>query len=338
VTGPPRVDETDRLILQWLQDAFPVVRHPWREGAGAAAVGEEEFLARTQRLSREGVIRSLHAFIDHRFIRGRASTLVAMKVPENAFSRIVPVINAYPSISHNYRRDHGYNLWFTITTTNEGDLEHTLAAIRDETGIPASNLLDLRTERVFKINVRFDFGRDGRNRDSPVTPDPAPRPVLEALDHALLNRAQEGIPLVPDPFQEMGEALGIDPDTVLERLRALVSAGIIRKIGISVNQRAVGILANALVAWKVPAEGTGDAGRALASLPEVTHCYQRRTVPGRWEYTLYTVLHGKDEGSVRARVERHAEAIGTCDYLILFSREQFKRTSIMYHFPAEITT
>jgi len=87
----------------------------------------------------------------------------------------------------------------------------------------------------------------------------------------------------------------------------------------------VGITANALVAWKPAGSGGNDLGKQLAAFPGVTHCYERRAVPGRWEYTHYTVHHGYSKDLVIEEVRRISDTIGCPDYAVLFSTREFKR-------------
>jgi siroheme decarboxylase len=150
---------------------------------------------------------------------------------------------------------------------------------------------------------------------------------MDRTDYALLRKLQEGLPLVQEPFQELGRRLGLEEHEVLERLMALRAAGIIRKFRARIDQRQVGLTANALVAWCIPPEIKESTGRILASSPCVTHCYERQPVPGRWNYTLYTVHHGKSRDHVLDEVSSIAARAGISDYLVLFSTKEFKRSA-----------
>ncbi len=147
---------------------------------------------------------------------------------------------------------------------------------------------------------------------------------MDPADQRLLQVLALGIPLVPRPYREIGSRIGISEDEVISRIRDMKAAGIIRRIRSRVNQRLVGIGANALVAW-MAGRDPERYGTTLASFSGVTHCYERRPVPGRWEYTLYTVHHGWSRDDVIREVSAIAEQTGLCDYLILFSTEEFKR-------------
>ena len=148
---------------------------------------------------------------------------------------------------------------------------------------------------------------------------------MDATDTLLLAALEEGLPFVAEPFAAVGERLGIPQGEVIARVRRLKEAGIIRKFRARIDQRKVGIVANALVAWKPGDSGNGDTGARLAAFPSVTHCYEREPIPGRWEYTHYTVHHGYSRDAVEREVETIARAIGCPDYTILFSTREFKR-------------
>ncbi len=148
---------------------------------------------------------------------------------------------------------------------------------------------------------------------------------MDPLDRRLLVELEGGLPFVPEPFHDIGNRLGISGEEVIERLQRLLTDGVIRKFRARINQRLIGISANALVAWKVQDTGDGDAGPLLASYPGVTHCYERTHVPGKWEYSLYTVHHGYTREEVLDEVREISEKTGIRDYVVLFSTKEFKR-------------
>jgi DNA-binding Lrp family transcriptional regulator len=148
---------------------------------------------------------------------------------------------------------------------------------------------------------------------------------MEPRDLQVLAALEDGLPLVPEPYGEIGRQVGMTGEDVLERVRRLRDTGIIRRFRARINQRLLGITANALVAWDCDGKPACEAGAFLASFSCVTHCYERRPVPGRWEYPLYTVHHGFSREEVRDEVRKLAERALLSRYLILFSTEEFKR-------------
>jgi len=332
------LDNRDKELLQRLQDAFPVAKSPWAEIGEKLGITAEEVLSRSQRLSSDGVIRKLRTILNGQKIAACSSTLMAMRVPAERMGDVVSVVNEYMSVTHNYQREHDYNLWFTVTTCGSGgkDLRSTVEEIKERTGIPDSDVLDLPTTRVFKVDVRFKFTdfKDNGGGDIPkvemertkMNTDDTP----DETDQAILRAAQEGIPVVKEPFEGIAKEAGINQDEVIARLKKLINSSVIKRLGISVNQRKVGIMANAVVAWKVPQEQVDSVGNMLASYREITHCYERVTMPEKWEHNLFTVIHGYTRESVEEIAERLSKVVGISDFLVLFSNEQFKRTSVMH--------
>lgn len=157
MTGPVELDEIDKQLLQLTQDEFSIMKRPWKELGNRLKITEEEVLLRLKRLCIKGVIRKIGPILNTRKLGLSASTLIAMKVPEEKIEQVASIINEYESVSHNYQREHEYNLWFTVRTSDEKKLRRTIEEIKRRTEIPDANILDLPTLRVFKIDVRFQY-------------------------------------------------------------------------------------------------------------------------------------------------------------------------------------
>ncbi len=147
---------------------------------------------------------------------------------------------------------------------------------------------------------------------------------MDEIDRKLIAETEKGISLVPQPFDQIAKNLGITPQEVLIRLQELQKNGVIRRFGVSLKPRGVGYLANALVAWKVPAARIALVGEYFSQHRDVSHCYEREIVPGEWEYNFYTVIHGKECYVVRQMVQRFAFETNLCEYAILFSTRNLK--------------
>jgi DNA-binding Lrp family transcriptional regulator len=148
---------------------------------------------------------------------------------------------------------------------------------------------------------------------------------VDLIDRSLLLELENGLPLVSEPFDELGRRLHISSTEVLKRLQNLKENGIIRKFRARINQRQIGITANAVVAWRIPDISSPELYSQFASFPGVSHCYLRQPVPIRWDYTLYTVHHGRSRTGVLAQVNQLSENTGISTYVVLFSTEEFKR-------------
>ncbi len=154
--------------------------------------------------------------------------------------------------------------------------------------------------------------------------------VLDETDKQILVLMQDHVPLASHPFQAAAEKLGLTEEEVIDRVRRMMEAGIVRRFSASIKHRKLGITANPMIAWKVPKNKVEETGAKMASFQEVTHCYERAIVPGKWEYNLYTMVHGYDKKSVEETVKKIAEATGVRDYLLLYSTKEYKKTYRKY--------
>ena len=149
------LDAADRRLLEALQDDFPLERDPWNALGRRLGLAGPEVLDRCRRLAADGTLRMIGPVIDARQVGLAASTLVAMRVPPDRLEEVAALVNAYPEVSHNYRRDHDYTLWFTLAAPDASRLELFVAEIAARTGIAFPDLIELPTVRRFKIDVRF---------------------------------------------------------------------------------------------------------------------------------------------------------------------------------------
>jgi len=147
------MDDTDKRLLNLIQEDFPIIAAPFAEVGDRLGIGESEVRERIGRLKREGIIRRIGAVFDLRKL-GFTSTPCAARVPEDKVRPFVSAVNACPGVTHNYRREDDYNIWFTLIVPGEEELAATLAEIKRRTGI--DDILNLRATRTFKINARFD--------------------------------------------------------------------------------------------------------------------------------------------------------------------------------------
>ncbi|MCK9274811.1 MAG: AsnC family transcriptional regulator [Syntrophales bacterium] len=148
------MDEIDRRILNIIQDDFPVEPDPYAAIGEKAGIGEDEAYRRIMRMKEEGIIRRIGAVFDREKL-GYAGTLCAARVPEDRVNSFVSAVNAYPGITHNYRRNHDYNIWFTLIAPGREEIERIIAEIAAQTGI--SDILDMPACRTFKIKATFEL-------------------------------------------------------------------------------------------------------------------------------------------------------------------------------------
>jgi DNA-binding Lrp family transcriptional regulator len=149
---------------------------------------------------------------------------------------------------------------------------------------------------------------------------------MDEIDLKLLTIINKDITLIKEPFKPVALQIGISQKEVVTRLCQLKKEGIIRKFGASIKPNSIGFSANALVAWKVPQNRILEVGDYLAKLPEISHCYERKTVDGKWEFNLYTVMHAQERESINRKVSQISAETEITEYKILFSTRDLKKS------------
>ena len=153
--------------------------------------------------------------------------------------------------------------------------------------------------------------------------------MIDELDKKIIALIQGDLPLDLTPFASLAEEIGISEEDLLARIKSLKQRGIIRRFGATLRHQEAGFSSNAMVAWIVPEDRIEEVGKTLSDFREVTHCYQRR--PQRdWRYNLYTMIHGEDRDRCCQAARRMSEKIGIEKYILLFSEQEFKKTSMEY--------
>ncbi len=148
------MDAIDKKMLNILQKEFPLEERPFLIVAGRCGISEDEALARIKKMKDKGIIRRIGAVFDGTKL-GRVSTLCAARVPEDKIDHFVQIVNANKGVTHNYRRNHEYNIWFTASAASAGELSAFLDDVREKTGV--TDILNMRAVRTFKIDASFDI-------------------------------------------------------------------------------------------------------------------------------------------------------------------------------------
>lgn len=150
---------------------------------------------------------------------------------------------------------------------------------------------------------------------------------MDEIDEKIIKLTQNGIPIKRSPFADISGKLGISEQEIIERLKKMKEKEIIRRFGVSIGHRDIGIVANAMCVWNVPDERTEEVGTIMAGFSEVTHCYERPRVLG-WDYNLFTMVHSYTREECYEIAAKMSEATEIKDYKLLFSDREFKKTGV----------
>ncbi len=322
-----QLDISDRKLLNLIQTAFPLTREPFADLARRLGTDVDEVVQRIARLKEMGIIRLIGPVMDSRSI-GYHATLVGMKVANINLEKAERDIAAHPGVSHGYQREHRFNVWFTLALPPASDIETELQKLTQSTG--AEVAFSLPAVKMFKIGAYFDMDEDGQTAPAPHRKGVLTRRIeLSSIDKLIINELQQDLALVPVPFSAMAERVGLDTEQFLAGCRALQQRGVIRRFSASINHRNAGFTANAMSCWAAPPEKIDTAGQKLASLKEVSHCYERKTNQ-YWQYNLFAMIHGRSREQCREIAEKVSCETGLTDYALLYSTKEFKKTRVKY--------
>jgi siroheme decarboxylase len=325
------LDDLDKRLLNLMQGRFPIAHRPYHYVAAEAGIDEPEAIARVKKLLDERIIRQVTPIFDTRAL-GYSSMLVAAKVdPENPW-RAAAIINEHPGVSHNYLRNHEFNIWFTIATepTSPLGLEKTLEVLGNEAG--AESIRQLPTLKLFKIRMDLEMegGTEALAKAVEVAPpaETEPQPYDE-FDIAVIRATQGDMPIVPEPYAPAADRLGISEERLLAHLQGMQERRLLRRVAAILYHRRAGFSANGMGVWKVPDERITELGPRMAAFRGISHCYQRPTYHD-WPYSIFTMAHGRSKEECDAILASIAAETGIADRATLYSSTEFKKIRLLY--------
>jgi DNA-binding Lrp family transcriptional regulator len=325
------LDDLDRKLLNLMQGSFPIAARPYAEVAKLAEVSEDEVIARVKHLIEQRIIRQVTPIYDTRAF-GYGSMLVAAKVDPEFPHRAAQIINSHPGVSHNYLRNHEFNLWFTLAVEEESKLglQGTLDVMQELTG--AESIRQLPTLKLFKIRMDLEMEGDTKALSTEgvaVDPVELERQPYDDFDREVVRATQGDLPVVPEPYADAAAELGIGVDKLLAHLEGMKERGLLRRVAAILFHRRAGFSANGMGVWKVPDERILELGGRMASFRGISHCYQRPTYED-WPYSVFTMAHGRSKEECDAVLDAIAESTGITERATLYSSTEYKKIRLLY--------
>lgn len=325
------LDDIDRRILDLIQSRFPLVSRPYVVLAEQAGTDEDDVIERLGHLREARIVREISAIFDSVRL-GYRSTLATLAVDPARIEAAAAVVSAHAHVSHNYERDHRFNLWFTMTVPPDGSVEDEVRQLARNAG--ADDFLVLPATRRFKIGVDFSLGtRDDDEGQSSTAPLPeageAP-PAFTDREIAAIRALQRDLPAVTRPFGQLADEFGFGEGELLDQAQRFLDTGIMRRYAAVLRHQHVGYTSNGMGCWVIPAERIDEAGRRAAAERAVSHVYERPAFPPRWPYNFFTMVHGGSDEDVREVIEALRADLQPDDYTVLFSHREFKKQRVRY--------
>ncbi len=324
-----QLDAVDKRLLNEIQWVFPLADRPYLEIANRYDISEEDVMRRIAFMKNMGIIRQINAIFDTRRL-GYKSALVAFAVRPDKLDEVAEKVNEHPGVSHNYERNHQYNMWFTLAVPPGSDMKQELDRMASFEGVIKHRVLP--TLKLYKIGVRLDMVNKDPDKLEPTEEVKHLNPEkvqLTERDIQFIRELQKDLSVVPEPFKELANNLGITTAELFAKAAEYENTGIMRRFAAILRHREAGFVANGMVVWHVPDNKVDEVGFRLAAFPQVSHCY-RRPVYQDWRFNLFSMVHARTPQAAEKIAAEMSETVGIKDYQILFSSREFKKERVKY--------
>jgi siroheme decarboxylase len=324
-----QIDTLDKKLLNEIQWVFPLTERPFLEISKRYNVSEDEIIQRIAYMKGRGLIRQINAIFDTRRL-GYKSALIAFAIEHDRLDYVANEVNKHPGVSHNYERNHEFNMWFTLAVPPYGDLKTDLDRMASLDGVIKYRLLP--TLKLYKIGVRLDMVNEDPENPKPTDEIKNLNPKkfeLTDRDKDFIRELQKDLKIIPEPFKALAENLGITTTELFAKAKEYEQIGVMRRFAAILRHRDAGFYGNGMVVWNVPEEEIDKIGYKLASFPQVSHCY-RRPVYQDWRFNLFSMIHARTSDAAEKIAAEISEIVGIKDYRILFSLREFKKERVRY--------
>jgi DNA-binding Lrp family transcriptional regulator len=307
-----RLDHETKELLMELQYDFPITRRPFEELGRRLGKPESWVIERTRELVKARVIRRIGALVNYR-ARGLVAALVGVKVPNELVDPFARAVNEDPMVTHNFLRDYPhFNVWYVTKALSRDELEEKVRGVTSRFGISESNYVILYSIRTYKVDVKFDVMRGVSRAKRTILPAEVPPIESTGLPREFFN-ALKSININPEPFNKVAEVAGVDADDLPRIIDDLRRRGIIRDFYATLDPEGIGFRENAMTVFET------SRCEDVANIDEATHVVNRITVPGKWPYNCYFMIHGVDRKIIEETVRERLLGIGVGEFRLLYS-------------------
>ncbi len=323
------MDELDKELLNEIQWTFPLVTRPFDAIAKKFDTTPQIVKEHLNHLKEVGILRQLSAIFDTRKL-GYTSSLVAMEIEHDKLEHVASQINRHPGVSHNYEREHQFNLWFTLAVPPGSDLKTEVDKFNVLKGIKKVRMLP--TLQLFKIGVKLDMVDEKKHDVAPTEEKKEIKNVKfepTEQDKDFIRELQKDMEIIDEPFVKAANNLGITENELFEKMKHYEDNGIMRRFAAILRHRKVGFTANGMIVWKVPEDRISEVGEKLGAFPQISHCYERPTYSD-WPYNVFSMIHCKTQDEAHEMAKTIQDQINVDEYRILFSSREFKKIRVEY--------
>ena len=321
--------ELEKIILDNIQYGFPVNPNPYATIAEKISSTADEVYNAVASLREQRIIRRIGASFNAAAL-GYKSTLVAARCSEDKIDEVAAFASGFSEVTHNYKRDGIYNLWFTVIAHGEKRLNRIIEETAQCAGV--DYIASLPSEKTYKIKVDFSFSEQKKIQTGVTGTGKQIKPLDNFPadeDKKIISLLCGDIGTSLNPYSSLADKLSITEGKLEEKISTYIENGAIRRFGAILFHRRAGLKGNGMAVWSVPVEKRDEIGLKLAQYTEITHCYARPPLPD-WDFNLYSMVHAPTRGECYEKVMEIAGELGLGNHSVLFSTKEYKKSSMVY--------
>ncbi|HVT02733.1 MAG TPA: Lrp/AsnC family transcriptional regulator [Thermoanaerobaculia bacterium] len=314
------LDPRDRDLLCALQVELPLYSTPYALIGQQIDMSEKEVIKRAERLKREGALKQISGSFDPRAL-GYRSTLVAARIPADNIDRAASAINLHPGVSQNYRRNHDFNLWFSIAvppSTRLG-LQQVVSILSEEAGCEVVRLLPML--KHYRAGTEPERGNEVDAHPSDTAA------ALSTNEIEVIKLLQNDFPLQPRPFEVLSKTSGIDGDELLTTAQRLKARGQLKKLAAVLQIRRSSFNANAMGVWVVPSDRVDEVASAMVTNKAVLQCFLRPTYED-WPYNIFTTVQARSTDECDSILSDLARQTSLNEMRALYPTKEYKSSRL----------
>ncbi len=337
--GQKVFNKSEKKILKRIQEHIHLSENIYADLALELDISEDRLLSELKKLARRNIIRNISAIFNADSL-GYHSILTACQVDAQLLENAAAKINKHPGVSHNYQRNHLYNLWFTLTLPIVLDLSSEIISIMNDLKI--KNFILFPAQKKIKVKVALPFlfpSLSNVEKEKSLSRSLAAK-IKISPKNIIFNEKQKKIirfllldlPFEKKPLQKLLQSNNLDLEVkdIIEEAGYLYANNIMRRYSAVLRQNQSGYKNNALVVWKAEPEQELLLKKISIEIPEISHVYFRGAQGDKWEYPLFTMIHARGNEELNFIINKFKDLSGLDEYLVLETLKEFKKQLVCY--------
>lgn len=317
----------NKTILEIIQNEIPLIKNPFLELSKKIKISNESLIQKIKILKKNKIIRKICPIYDTKILKYKSS-LIAFKVKEKNILNTINFINSHPGVSHNYKRNNNFNIWFTIAIPPDTNLniKNTIKIILKKT--KPEDYIILPSKKTFKIGVKLNFSQNIKKEDIKKQKIKTKQEViLTNEEKKIISISQNDIPIISNPFKNIAKKAKLEENYFINQLQIMKKKNIIRRFAALISHKKAGFVNNGMTLWTLKKQEMIKISKKAIEIKNISHCYERKKSK-IWNFNFYCMIHSKNLNNINQIIK---EIDTQKNPKIIYSTKEFKKKRIKYY-------